>query len=163
MAGGRPTKYKNEYCDLLVNWMAGGLSFESFGSEVDASKQTLYTWTTKHPEFLDAKRVGTTKGQAFWEKLGRQAVVGKIPGFNATVWIFSMKNRFGWRDKQDIVTRDDTIKNVDEMDDQEIEERLDMAIKVVEKNERDKSGASRANSSKSKGNSKKKAKATRRS
>ncbi len=26
-------------------------------------------------------------------------MTGKVPGFNATIWIFNMKNRHGWADK----------------------------------------------------------------
>lgn len=39
--------------------------------------------------------------QVWWEKQGRSMAAGKADG-NATVWIFNMKNRFGWSDRQDI-------------------------------------------------------------
>lgn len=39
--------------------------------------------------------------QVWWERQGRSMASGKSDG-NATVWIFNMKNRFGWRDKQEI-------------------------------------------------------------
>jgi hypothetical protein len=37
---------------------------------------------------------------AWWERRGREMAIGADG--NATVWIFNMKNRFGWRDKQEI-------------------------------------------------------------
>ena len=38
--------------------------------------------------------------QCFWEKQGRMATFGATPNFNATTWIFNMKNRFSedWKD-----------------------------------------------------------------
>lgn len=36
--------------------------------------------------------------QVWWERQGRKMSAGEAEG-NATVWIFNMKNRFGWRDK----------------------------------------------------------------
>lgn len=36
----------------------------------------------------------------WWERRGRDMATGKDG--NATVWIFNMKNRFGWRDKQEV-------------------------------------------------------------
>lgn len=105
---GRPTKYKPEYCNLLIEHMAAGLSFESFGAVVECSKQTIYDWLDAQPEFLDAKKIGTAKSLLFWEKLGIRGTVG-VPvewngkqakgNFNSGSWIFNMKNRFGWRDK----------------------------------------------------------------
>ena len=35
--------------------------------------------------------------QVWWERTGRKMTMGADG--NATVWIFNMKNRFGWKDK----------------------------------------------------------------
>ena len=94
---GRPTKYKPEYCEKLVQHMADGYSFESFGGKVDVGRESLYRWEAKHQEFRDAKKRGSTKSQLHWEHMGRLGLGSKT--FNATVWIFNMKNRFGWRDR----------------------------------------------------------------
>lgn len=103
MTAGRPTKYLPEYCQQLIDHMSEGLSFESFAGVVSTCKQTLYTWTELHPEFLDAKSQGTEKSRLKWEKLGMAGLnTGKDEKFNATVWVFNMKNRFKWRDIQEV-------------------------------------------------------------
>lgn len=106
---GRPSDYKPEYCQMLIDHMAQGLSFEAFGGIVDCSKETLYTWSEKHPEFLDAKKIATQKCRVFWEKLGVDHIInwsGKDGGksLNTGVWVFNMKNRFKdeWRDRQEV-------------------------------------------------------------
>jgi hypothetical protein len=101
---GQPTKYRPEYCDLLIEHMRQGLSFESFAAIVGTHKQTLYNWCDARPEFLDAKKRATELCRLWWEKagLGGMYMGGKDNPFNATVWLFNMKNRFGWRDKQEI-------------------------------------------------------------
>ncbi len=80
--------------------MADGLSFESFADRIGVHKDTLYDWARKHTEFSDAKKEATAISQLLWEKTGLDAMAWKIPGFSAAIWIFNMKNRFGWRDKQ---------------------------------------------------------------
>ena len=70
MAGGRPTSYKPEYCDMLIRHMRSGLSFESFAGVVGVSKQTIYDWEKVNPEFLDAKKKGAALSNLFWEKIG---------------------------------------------------------------------------------------------
>jgi hypothetical protein len=99
---GRPSKYKKEYCDKLIDHMKQGLSFESFAGVVGTCKQTIYTWTENHAEFLDAKKRGSALSQLTWEKMGIAGAAGKIAGFNATSWIFNMKNRCDWRDKKEV-------------------------------------------------------------
>lgn len=101
MPGGRPSKYKKEFCERLIKHMEDGLSFEAFAGEIGVAIDTVYNWNKKHPEFSEAKKIGTAKSQLFWEKMGRSGVVGKIPGFNTAAWIFNMKNRFNWRDKRE--------------------------------------------------------------
>ncbi|MCB0739208.1 MAG: hypothetical protein KDC92_16985 [Bacteroidetes bacterium] len=99
--GGRPTDYDPSYCERLIKHMESGLSYEAFAGELGVAKQTIYNWEKAHPEFLDAKRVGASKSQLFWEKAGVHGMFmgGKDNPFNATVWVFNMKNRFGWRDR----------------------------------------------------------------
>lgn len=95
---GRPTKYFPEYAQMLIDHMAIGYTYETFASTVTVSVKTLYNWELQHEEFLLAKEIGMAKGQYFWEGLGIMGASGNIPSFNTSVWIFMMKNRFGWRD-----------------------------------------------------------------
>lgn len=99
---GRPTKYKAEYCDLLVKHMKDGFSFESFGAHpVCVHKDTLYEWVKKHDEFADAKKRAEIECLKFWERIGIRGATGKIANFNAASFIFNMKNRFKWTDRQE--------------------------------------------------------------
>lgn len=81
--------------------MAQGLSKEAFAGEISVTKQTIYTWMEKYPEFLDAIKQGEVKCAIFWEKMGAAGALGKLPGFNAASWIFNMKNRFAWTDRSE--------------------------------------------------------------
>lgn len=110
--GGRPTKYKKEYCEMLVNHMAKGLSFESFGGEIDVWKEALYNWVKRYPEFSNAKDRGHLKGLLFMEKIGQAATMGKIPGFNYRPWLMKMKNSFGYKDRLDITSEDEKVETV---------------------------------------------------
>jgi DNA-binding XRE family transcriptional regulator len=108
---GRPTKYKEEYCDELISHMERGLSYESFAGYIGVSKQTIYDWEKANPEFLDAKKIAFEKCRLFWEELGIDNIISQSSSskdfgsesksLNSTVWIFNMKNRFPeeWRDK----------------------------------------------------------------
>ena len=96
---GRPTIYEEKFCQMLIDHMAEGMSMESFGGMIGVSRQSLHTWTKKHAEFLYAKQVGISKSQLWWEKAGRQGMFKG--GFSSSVWIFSMKNKFGWQDRHE--------------------------------------------------------------
>lgn len=87
---------------MLIDHMSQGLSFDSFGADVMATRATLYNWTHEHQEFLDAKNLGEVLSLKFWERLGVAGAAGKIPNFNVGAFVFNMKNKFGWRDKWDV-------------------------------------------------------------
>lgn len=94
---GRPTTYKKEYCQMLIDHMAEGLSFESFAAVIFAPYRIMYQWADKHEDFKLAKDVGESLGRLFWEKAGRNGCLGKIPNFNTGAWTFFMRNRFNWK------------------------------------------------------------------
>lgn len=157
MPQGRPTKYKSEFCDQLYKHMKGGLSFESFAGAIQVNRDTLYEWAKIHDDFSDAKKNGSSASQLFWEQMGRSGAGGKIKGFQTGAWVFQMKNRFGWRDRQDVVTRDETLKNPMDMNDDELDERLAHALKVIEKygtdsSSRDSKGSTKTTGKKTKSN-----------
>lgn len=96
---GRPSDYKPEYCQMLIDHMRAGYSFASFGAIVGCCEKTLHTWRNTHEGFLQAQNIGKAYSKLFWEDLGIKACTGKAKNLNSAVWIFNMKNRFGWKDK----------------------------------------------------------------
>ena len=125
MPAGRPTIYEERFCDLLIEHMAKGLSYESFAGFLGVSKQTIYDWEKVNAEFLDSKKIGVEKSRLFWEQQGIDGLFDtkestkeedgswntKERKLNGAVWIFNMKNRFKeeWRDKQEIETTPSTL------------------------------------------------------
>lgn len=100
--GGRPTKYRPEMCNQIVSLMEQGYSKEATAGHFGVSTETFYRWLDEIPEFRDAEKLGTSKSRLFWERKGMQGTFGELEKFNAPSWIFNMKNRFGWRDLQQV-------------------------------------------------------------
>jgi hypothetical protein len=103
---GRPTTYKPEYCEMLIDHMSSGLSFESFAGVVRSTKQTLYSWCHNFPEFLDAKSQATELCRLWWEQAGRNGMFmgGKDNPFQSAIWVYNMKCRFRdeWMETKEI-------------------------------------------------------------
>lgn len=75
---GRPTKYRAEFGEALVEHMKRGLSFESFGASIGVSKETLYTWLKRHPQFLDARKQGWPHLEMFYLQLAQRVASGQV-------------------------------------------------------------------------------------
>jgi hypothetical protein len=101
------SKYKPEFCELLVEHMKQGYSFESFGATANTGKDTLLDWCNRWPEFKAAKKEGYTQALKYWEDLQKactlrrpmtyrnksgEVVAGSIP--DRTMVIFALKTRF---------------------------------------------------------------------
>lgn len=106
----RPTKYKAEYKEILIDLMKQGASIEEICLELDVCKQTLYNWFDEYPEFLDSKKRGEDFSKGWWMREGRKNLKDK--DFNYTGWYMNMKNRFGWTDRvaSDHTTKGDKIQ-----------------------------------------------------
>ena len=94
---GRPTKYKEEYCDMLVYHMAQGYSFDTFAAVVNVCRDTIYEWLRVHENFSYAKKVGEQKNHLFFQHLGLMGMRNEIPFFGANIYMFTMINRFKYR------------------------------------------------------------------
>ena len=93
-------EFKMDFCEMLIDHMAGGLSFQSFGgkSDVRVSRATLDRWNKTIPEFAEAYAVGHTASLLWWEERGKNnLLVPKGYTFNTGAYVFNMGNRFQWR------------------------------------------------------------------
>lgn len=130
---GRPSKYKLEYCEMLIEHMSKGLSFESFAGLVSVSRESLYEWQKVHPEFSDTVKEAKEKCRLFWEQQGIEGLYSTTEydekgkpssskSINASVWIFNMKNRFRdqWHDKQQI----EHSGHIADLPDEKLDEKL---------------------------------------
>lgn len=104
MPAGRPTKYDPAFCDRIIELGREGASKAEIALEFGICYQTLDNWGEANPEFFNALKMAERLSQGWWEREGRKATFGGVEGFNATSFIFNMKNRFkaDWRDKQEL-------------------------------------------------------------
>lgn len=105
---GRPSDYRQEYCDTVLDCGAQGYSLTEMAFTVCRSYQTFLNWQKEHPEFQEAVKQAQRISQAWWERKGREATFGEVEGFHATSYIFQMKNRFreDWRDRHEVTGAD---------------------------------------------------------
>lgn len=103
---GRPTKYKPEYCNRIVEYFDIPAYHEDgdkkvpndprflydFARKIRVNIDTIYTWANVHPEFSDALK--TVK--KLQEK--HLAINGFYGNSHPTFTIFMLKNICGWRD-----------------------------------------------------------------
>lgn len=102
MSGGRPTKYRPEYCEQVIEHMADGASLTSFAAQIEVARSTINEWIDNHPEFREATSIGKAKAAAWWEKVNRGLATGGEG--NATSTIFGLKNMApeDWHDRKDV-------------------------------------------------------------
>jgi hypothetical protein len=106
---GRPTDYAPELCEAVVELGREGKSRLQIAATLGKAKSTLQVWEDKYPAFAEAMALAKELEQAWWEDMGQKGLkMGK--NFNATAFIFQMKNRFrsDYRDTHEI---ENTNKN----------------------------------------------------
>jgi transcriptional regulator with XRE-family HTH domain len=94
---GRPTEYRPEYCDLVIDQARQhGLSLAAFAGVIGVSKETVYAWIRERREFSDAASRAKSARVLWWElKLGRSR-----KGAEVTASIFALRNAdpVEWKD-----------------------------------------------------------------
>ena len=95
-----PTKYKPEYCELLLQTCEEGGFIAHFCVKVKITRPTFYEWKDTYPEFAEAVQLGELISESL---LMDKATDGMLnTGFNSAVWSQVMRNKFGFTDQRKV-------------------------------------------------------------
>ena len=97
--GGRPTDYRPEFCEIVIEKMKVGAAIKELPFYLDVCLDTINEWRKVHPQFSAAIKTGQSYSEAVWMIQGRENIPNKE--FNSTLWYMNMKNRFGWKDNKE--------------------------------------------------------------
>jgi transposase-like protein len=97
---GRPSLYRPEYCEAVIDYMGQGYSLSAFAGSIKVNKKTIYDWMQAHSEFSNAvSRAQMTRVAALEVKLLRST-----KGASTTASIFALRNAdpTEWRDVRSV-------------------------------------------------------------
>lgn len=96
--GGRPTSYKTEFCERVVELMAEGRSLDGCAALLGVHPDSLYVWQNLHPEFSEAIRAGRAAATTFWETRLIDIAQGGPGNAQAIGWALRNRSRAaaGW-------------------------------------------------------------------
>lgn len=97
---GVPTKFRDEYHDILIQHARAGKSIIQFAAQIGVSRSTVYNWKDSIPEFLDTFTRAKEICEAYWEEKTQMAMFNRDT--NAQLMKFYLSTRFGWSDKQEV-------------------------------------------------------------
>lgn len=133
------TKYKPEYCQLMIDMMSEGKSYAAFLVAVDVIPSTALKWFVNYPEFREAKDKAILASLAYWENIGERASRGELPGANANLYKFIIKNRFPnvYRDIQEVkkeinVKFETTVNELGQIEQRKEVEAADQIIDITD-------------------------------
>jgi len=91
MPAGRPTKYKPEFCEVVIKVGEYGGWLSEMAEECDVVRSTMDEWAANYPEFSEALTRAKQKAQAWFEIEGRTGL--KADKFNSALWAKQMSAR----------------------------------------------------------------------
>ena len=97
---GRPSLYKPEYCQMIIDYMSRGHAIVEFAAHINVCRDTIHEWSKSHPDFFDALRKAKAKCEAWWVNKSMENLDN--PRFKDAMWKFHMAARFRWSDKQEL-------------------------------------------------------------
>lgn len=97
---GRPSDYRPEYCDKVIEAMANGVSLTGFAGLIGQARETIYRWMQEHREFSDACSRAKAARVLWWE----QKLMRSRKGAETTASIFALRNAdpIEWKDLKSV-------------------------------------------------------------
>jgi hypothetical protein len=93
-------RYYQSFSELIQNEMSHGASLTEIKAMLRLWNDTYERLLEEEPEFKEAIKRGLLCSESWWLKEGRSNL--KNREFSYTGWYMNMKNRFGWKDKQEL-------------------------------------------------------------
>lgn len=93
----RPTKYKPEYCQVVIDYLSQGKSVTQLARHLKVNKSTIYQWAQDYPAFSDALKDAQEWSQAYWEDELESMMYNK--DVNSPLVKLYFANRFKWHDR----------------------------------------------------------------
>jgi hypothetical protein len=99
---GRPSDYRPEYCDLVVELGKQGMLPVQMAPRCGVeSRQSLHDWAKKYPEFSYAFNMARIWCEDYWLNLGKTKASGENPFADSSTIKFFLSAAFGYREKTD--------------------------------------------------------------
>ena len=115
MLAGRPKKTLNDLPEnwesIILNMKKDGCSDVEVRCELNISDDLWYRFIKEEPSFSLTVKKGKDLCEKWWLEVGRKGIFqtsgpGQHTNVNPALWYMNMKNRFGWRDKQEFTGKD---------------------------------------------------------
>lgn len=102
-----PMGSSHSWAKELIEYYRNGYSDAEVAAAMNISIRQFNTMLTDNPTFSKLVEFGRTLALAWWEGQARKNLGNKQ--FNTPLWVFTMKNKYGWADK---VETTNTSENV---------------------------------------------------
>ncbi len=89
---GRPTKYRQEFCETVIKVGENGGWLSEMAEACDVHRTTMDEWARNFPEFSKALSRAKQKSQAWFEEVGRKGLTADK--FNSNLWARQVAARF---------------------------------------------------------------------
>jgi len=97
------SKYDPKYCELVVKLGKDGADVINMCAECMISKQTIYVWQKKHPEFKEAFELARSLAEHWWANKSKEMTFNKQDGNEPNLLKWRMSARFkDWSEKHNI-------------------------------------------------------------
>lgn len=109
---GRPTKYKKEYNQQIIDHMKAGKAAVEFAANIGVTEKTLFIWIEKNPSFLQSYELGRTLLLSHTVKTLRENMLSYKggPKLNMVAYTKLMKIGLGKDYYHDYLSHDPSMK-----------------------------------------------------
>lgn len=101
---GRPKKnlssLPKDWEKKVIDLMTEGASDVEIKAELSLCNDTFARFLKEEPLFSETIKRGRALCESWWQREGRTNLRNRE--FNSVLWYMNMKNRFGWKDKQEV-------------------------------------------------------------